>query len=537
MRGFLSGGLWGLVLGGVTTAGASLVGELPARNDPPAEPQIAAPNALGDTADTPLAPQTQTAAASTAPATAPAALDAPAPASPDAMTDGLAALSDTTPAAQPETADVTGAILAPDESVLADVAITGEAPVLPNPQSIVPLAPPADAPIDVDTAPAAPLPGEAPDIVDAAPVANDAPSASTDSPDVAIVDENSPVTPQAPATLDAPAQGDTATIAGTETPDAVAVVADPVDDTTDAAPAADEVADDVAEDAADAPVDEAPVVVAIVDDEPATSLPTNASGVRVNRLSVGTAAALADAAETEAADAGADEEVFPEGTPALIRYAAEGANPDGRPEVSVILMDDGSFDGAISAVAGVSFPVSVMLNPSVPDATDRMAAYRAAGIEVGVLAALPASATASDVAVFFEAAFATLPETVAVLDAGEAGLQANQDVISQSIEALSEDGRGLVTVSRGLNSALRTAEDQGVPTGVIYRHLDAEGQDARVIRRFLDQAAFRARQESGVVLLGEIRGETISALIQWGAANRASQVAMVPISKVLIGED
>nr|WP_281501962.1 divergent polysaccharide deacetylase family protein [Loktanella sp. F6476L] len=200
-------------------------------------------------------------------------------------------------------------------------------------------------------------------------------------------------------------------------------------------------------------------------------------------------------------------------------------------------MDDGSSDGAVSAVAGVSFPVTVMLNPSVPDATDRMQAYRAAGIEVGILAALPASATASDVAIFFEAAFSTLPETVAVLDAGEAGLQADQDVTTQAISALTEDGRGLVTVSRGLNSALRAAEEQGVPTGIIYRNLDAEGQDARVIRRFLDQAAFRARQESGVVLLGQIRGETISALIQWGAANRASQVAMVPISQVLLDEE
>ena len=58
-------------------------------------------------------------------------------------------------------------------------------------------------------------------------------------------------------------------------------------------------------------------------------------------------------------------------------------------------MDDGSFDGAVAAVSGVSFPVTVMLNPSIPNVTDRMKAYRAAGTEVGVLAALPASATAS----------------------------------------------------------------------------------------------------------------------------------------------
>jgi len=162
-----------------------------------------------------------------------------------------------------------------------------------------------------------------------------------------------------------------------------------------------------------------------------------------------------------------------------------------------------------------------------------MKAYRAAGIEVGVLANLPAGARPADVAVFYEAAFATLPETVAVLDASGSDTTGDADTVAETVVALAEEGRGLITASQGLNSSLRVAEAQGVPTGIIYRDLDGEGQDARVIRRFLDQAAFRARQNSGVVLLGQIRGDTISALIQWGAANRASQVSMAPISAVL----
>lgn len=516
MRGFLSGGLWGLVFGGITAAGASLVGEQPARNDPPAEPQIAAPDALNETAATQVAPETQSNSETATAATAPAPLVAPETESPDVGSDDLTDLSETAPAALPQTVDVTGQIAAPAETSSADVTVAGEAPVLPNPQSIVPLVPATEAPIDVDTNPAAPLPGEAPEIADAAPVAEDAPTVISDSPTVAVVDDAEIAVPDQPASLEAPDQGDTAAIAGTEAPDDVVPTDDPVAETARATES----------------VEEEPVVVAIVDDATASSLPTSTAGVRVNRLTGGAEGETAVTEEEPVA-----EEEFPEGTPALVRFAADHADTAGRPEVSVVLMDDGSFDGAVSAVAGVSFPVTVMLNPSVPNATDRMQAYRAAGIEVGILAALPASATASDVAIFFEAAFSTLPDTVAVLDAGEAGLQADQDVTTQAISALTEDGRGLVTVSRGLNSALRAAEEQGVPTGIIYRNLDAEGQDARVIRRFLDQAAFRARQESGVVLLGQIRGETISALIQWGAANRASQVAMVPISQVLLDEE
>jgi len=367
------------------------------------------------------------------------------------------------------------------------------------------------------------------------PVSNASPSdapeplaAPTAAPDAGAVDvaADTPVlpnpqslAPQAP-TSDAPARVDTASAdplpepaptivddapvandapdQGAPGPDVVAVADDalltPQSPLAPAAPEAGDTADIAGTDApstdpaqADA-ANDAPVVVAIVDEpDSASALPTGTAGVRVNRLTGGDDG---DDAATEEVVA----EVFPE---------------------------------------GVAFPVTVMLNPSTPDVTDRMTAYRAAGIEVGVLAALPASARPADVEVFFEAAFASLPETTVVLDAGEAGLQADEAVISQAIAALAEDGRGLLTVSRGLNTALRTAEAQGVPTGIIFRNLDADGQDARVIRRFMDQAAFRARQESGVILLGQIRADTISALIQWGAANRASQVAMVPISKVL----
>ncbi|MBB5721688.1 polysaccharide deacetylase 2 family uncharacterized protein YibQ [Loktanella ponticola] len=497
MRGFVSGGIWGLVLGGVTVAGASLVGEQPARNDPPAVPQVAAPDVQSDTSQS-ESPETQSAEVD---ADAVLQSDAPLAVTPDDAAE--VAVVDTAPALPPETSDVVAEVEVPAEGVLTGVDITAEVPVLPNPQSVVPIAPDVEAPVAVDTMTAEPLPGEAPEIADDAPVLADAAPQDADSPDVDAVAETLPIAPTAPDVLDAPEAGDTAEIAGTDAP--AAIVID----------------DDAAAD------DEEPVVVAIIDDPATSALPGGTGAVRVNRLAGDTAAEEAEVAVE-------DDVENTDGMPALERYAAEAANPDNRPEVSVVLMDDGSFDGAVSAVAGVAFPITVMLNPSVPNATERMKAYRAAGIEVGVLAALPASATATDVEIFFEAAFNTLPETVAVLDAGEAGLQSDPEVISQTIAALSEDGRGLVTVPRGLNSALRVADEQGVPTSLIFRNLDSENQDARVIRRFMDQAAFRARQESGVVLLGQIRGETISALIQWGAANRASQVAMVPISTVLM---
>jgi len=161
------------------------------------------------------------------------------------------------------------------------------------------------------------------------------------------------------------------------------------------------------------------------------------------------------------------------------------------------------------------------------------AAYRAAGIEVGVRARLPLAAQATDIEVAMEAAFAALPETVVMVDPGDGNLQSDRAVTEMAVTSLADRGRGLLTMPKGFNSALQVAGDLDVPAGLFYRDLDGEGQDARVIRRFMDQAAFKARQESGVVLLGRVRPDTISALNLWGNANRAGQVAMAPVTAVL----
>jgi polysaccharide deacetylase 2 family uncharacterized protein YibQ len=115
-------------------------------------------------------------------------------------------------------------------------------------------------------------------------------------------------------------------------------------------------------------------------------------------------------------------------------------------------------------------------------------------------------------------------------------IPSQSDITGRIMDALSDDGRGLLMPDGGLNSTLRAAAAADVRAATIYRDLDGNGQDARVIRRFIDQAAFRARQQPGVVLLGRIRPETISALILWGTANRAGQVALAPLSTTLLAQ-
>ncbi|EAR50972.1 hypothetical protein OG2516_03188 [Oceanicola granulosus HTCC2516] len=217
---------------------------------------------------------------------------------------------------------------------------------------------------------------------------------------------------------------------------------------------------------------------------------------------------------------------------ALEAYAAP-YEPDGRPMMSIILLDDGALPGAAAALAGLPVAVTVAVDPAHADAAALAATYRAQGFEVGVLARVPPGATPQDVEVAMEVAFSAVPEAVILFDAGGDGLQGNRAALEQTTAALAADGRGLVAYAEGLNSGVRAAERAGVPAIEVYRDLDGDGQEARVIRRFLEQAAFRARQESGVVVMARVRPDTISALNLWGTAQREGQVAVAPVSALL----
>ena len=249
------------------------------------------------------------------------------------------------------------------------------------------------------------------------------------------------------------------------------------------------------------------------------------TGVTIRRPGADTAEA-----ETEAAAPATT-------TNALQAYSADSGDTGGKPLLSIVLIDDGSMYAAAAALAGLPFSVTIAIDPALPNAADLMASYRADGFEVAVMAKLLEGAVPSNVEITFESVFASLPETIAVLDIGAGGLQSDRAVTEQAMDILAEKRRGFITASQGLNMAGRAAEQAGVPSVVVFRDLDVDNQDACVVRRFVDQAAFRARQESGVVLVGRVRPDTISALILWGTANQDDQVAVVPVSAVFLAQE
>lgn len=268
------------------------------------------------------------------------------------------------------------------------------------------------------------------------------------------------------------------------------------------------------------PEPEAPIVNAApvpgLSGEPASVMPSSDSSVVIRRPTT----------ETEAP-------VVEVSTNALLDYAAYFANPDDLPLMSFVVIDDGALPNGPLLLSAVPFPVTVAIAVSDPDAATKTAAYRAAGYEVAAILTLPANATAPDAAQVMEATFATMPEAAMVLDMGDAGLQSNRQATEAVMARLAADGRGFITAASGLNAAIRAAEGADVPVATVERDLDSNGQDAAVIRRFIDRSAFQARQTSGVVLISRLRAETLSALTLWSTANRAGQVALAPVSAIL----
>jgi polysaccharide deacetylase 2 family uncharacterized protein YibQ len=425
--------------------------------------------------------------------------------------------TDTDPARRPLTEGVETLFGAPSEGTSPEFAAAADEPVLPNPQARPPQLPAREDDLSISTEPAAaPDAQPAPDgAADAAALAASDQPASGDpvaAPPVSA-DPADDVLPAMPADPELPAPADVADISDAPQPmidaEAPSLLAPAIDD------------------AVGAPfVQRLPQVggaAAISGDSAAFALPTSTDRVRINR-----------SFDYNTAENGAEhdaENLSASPTAALVRFGADVVDPGDLALMSVVLIDDGHISGLAAALRGVPFPVTIAIDPARADATQVMETYRAAGIEVLAIARLPEGAQPSDVEVTLGYAFGVLPQTIGLLDTG-GGVQADGAVAGQMVAVLAAEGRALVSAARGLNMGLRAAAEAGVPAHMIHRELDAEGQDAPAIRRQMDQAAFQARRESGVILLGRVRPDTISALTLWGSQLQPG-VALVPVSTLL----
>lgn len=268
---------------------------------------------------------------------------------------------------------------------------------------------------------------------------------------------------------------------------------------------------------------------------PGAGLP-EVAGVRVNRLpTIGTdPAAPADGALPQAdaliPGAGAGED-----SPALRRYATPFTGAEGLPRYAVVIVDEGEAAGGLdrTTLKTLGFPVTVAIDPERPDAAQAAAEYRAAGLEVAILArGLPLGATAADLEVALEDWHRKLPEAIAVVEPARPLIQNNRPLAQQLVKILAREGLGLVTQRQGLNAAAQIAGSEGLPEAEIWRVLDTARDDAPVIERTLSRAAFEAQREGQVAVMISSWPQSVAGLMSWAAAGEG-KVALAPVSALM----
>lgn len=553
VRGFVRGILWGsLAAAGGLVVVSQLAGPAPesvanlpdapaAAVDAPVkvanDAEAQAPVADDSTADTAPAetatPEAAADPAADAPVTDPAASEAPdanAP-KPDAVTE-----APTSPEAAPATSapDVTAT-----PEVPASAPMAADAPASPAPEAAVqqpaapvepPKAPPSDAPkaamaaTGADAQPVAPA--VAPDLPEAsAPAAPGLPEGEA-APQSAELPPPPPLTPEEEALLmplpEAPAE---------PAPSTSEAAPDP---TPEPGPIAEAVEPPPAEPApapATGPVAQAEGAATLA---PEPGLQDQAEGVVTGRLPrIGDAPAEADAPVAEALPELTDP-ALDESLPPLQRYARPFANAAQKPLFAILLEDDGQ-DGVNRAdLAALDLPLTIVIDPLSDGAAERAAIWRTGGQEVVMAGTgIPDGASPGDLEQSFQVLSTRLPEAVAVIDPDGAAFQNNRPLASQVVPILAAQGRGLVTFDQGLNAADQVARRENLAATTIFRRIDGEGEASPVIQRYLDRAAFKAAQEGRVVVIGDLRAETVAGILEWAVEGRASTVALAPITALL----
>lgn len=496
-QGFLSGLIWGGVVSVIGAGVVSVIAESPAPPDVVASaPQASAAPTPGDASATDAVTDADLVRDGEAPKG-----DGP---EADDVTAAVAAGSDTPTV--PQTGSV-GKLAGPAEGLATGgLAVLDAAPVLPSQQASLPSAPEAESALSISTEPAQPP----------APVVPETEGAFSE-PDSAPVVGQDPVQPVAPIqSTDAAQPAPPQEIETNQTADAAAqtAIAIPGDPSAPTVP-------------------QAPPEAAIA------ALPSTldlshqtGDGPAIGRR----ATSLVDRSGDGPGAVGPEAKAAIN-TPPIVAYAVPFENADDKPLMAIVLIDDGvDLTGGpvgLAALNSFPYPLSFAVDASLPDAASRIADYRAQGFEVMLLLDLPQGAVATDVEVTLASVLADNPEVVAIMEGVGTGVQGSREASDQMTEALRTSGHGMVLRSKGLNTAQKLALREGVPTGLVFRDFDSAGQAPTVIRRFLDQAAFRADQEGGVIMVGRVRSDTISALLLWGLQDRAQRVALAPISSVL----
>ncbi|MBU0642284.1 MAG: divergent polysaccharide deacetylase family protein [Alphaproteobacteria bacterium] len=496
-RGIFTGLIWGGVVGfGILTVANEIVAPVTLDVTPVASTPMASPPAAPASAETQVIPEGTT-EATPALTTAPEGEEAPEIAAdmaaadpnrsgtqPDVRTpegQETPPETETAAAAAPEISAPTGPHSAPDETMERTAKAPVIEPVLTPPQGLAPEAETPDAlPFAVENAP---LP--TPEGSDVAPERTEMPDST--SVDTALME----AAPEAPV-LSGPAPKAMPGTSETGMPQATDPLSEPQ----------------------------------------ATIRPGEKVGSFTEREDARKSLRLPSIAAEPNAD-GAAPMVLADDLPALVAYSADYAGTPAGPMMSIVLVDIAELGPNDPILSKLPFPVTFAVDAVAARAGDRAKTYRDKGLEVMAMVSLPEGGTPQDASVTLQQAAELVPVSIGFLDVPSGTFQSSRTIAAQVVATAQDSGRGILTFPRGLNALEQEAQRADAPAALVFRDFDGRGQDIAAIKRFLDQAAFRANIDEKIVLLGRSKPETIQALAEWSLGNRAAAVSIVPLSYLL----
>lgn len=217
--------------------------------------------------------------------------------------------------------------------------------------------------------------------------------------------------------------------------------------------------------------------------------------------------------------------------PAIDRNRVDFSAPEGAALVAVVLMHQGGPALTLPERDALLVPLTLAVPAGLPNAAEVSRSYREAGHEVALIPSLPPRAKPQDVAVAMPVNLERVSGAVAIMDGSGEMFQGDLAVTEGVVAAAAEAGLGVLTWSKGFNSAERIAEQDGVPSASVFRTLEESNSVA--IARIIDQVAFRARQEGGVVLVGPATNQVVVGLSEWVANSRRGDTVLAPLSAIL----
>lgn len=224
---------------------------------------------------------------------------------------------------------------------------------------------------------------------------------------------------------------------------------------------------------------------------------------------------------------------------ALVEHAIAFGGDPSRPMMSIILIDEGGSSELRAGLTALTAPITFGITADIEGAGDVAEQYAGAGFElVAVLPqegnlALTTDSETDEVTPTIARVLANVPNAATILDPIDSPLPQNRRLAGALLETLKRTGHGLLTHrGNGLNNVPIIADQEGVPSELIYRVIDEVPGSANIALA-LERAVLDASRGGSVIVVGRVRQETVTTLFSWLLGSGAREVTIAPVSAIL----